>query len=180
MKYLCVFCGSRVGNQPEYAAAAREIGRGLVQRGWGLVYGGGHIGMMGALADTVLAAGGSVIGVIPRSLVERELAHPELEDLRIVGTMHERKAVMADLASAFLALPGGYGTLDELFEILTWAQLKFHDKPIGLLNTGGFYDSLLAWIDRALEADFLKPKYRQLLTMAADPETMLTQLLART
>jgi uncharacterized protein (TIGR00730 family) len=177
MNYLCVFCGSRPGNNAAFADAARDIGRGLVQRGWGLVYGGGHIGMMGVLADAVLASDGAVIGVIPRSMVERELAHPGLKDLRLVGTMHERKALMADLSSAFLALPGAYGTLDELFEILTWRQLKLHDKPIGLLNTAGYYDPLLTWIDRALEADFLKPKYRDLLIVDGDPQQILDDLL---
>ena len=178
MKHLCVFCGSRLGNSPAFAQAAAAIGRGLAKRGWGLVYGGGHIGMMGVLADAALAAGGAVVGVIPRGLVERELAHAQVTDLRIVGTMHERKALMADLTSAFLALPGAYGTLDELFEILTWAQLKLHNKSIGLLNCAGFFDPLLQWIEGALAADFLKEKYRDLLLVETEADAMLDRLLA--
>ncbi|HZY83935.1 MAG TPA: TIGR00730 family Rossman fold protein, partial [Gemmataceae bacterium] len=134
MKRVCVFCGSSSGTRPEYAAAARRFGAALAGRGLGLVYGGGHVGLMGALADAVLAAGGEVVGVIPQALVDRELAHGGLTELLVVNTMHERKALMADRADAFAALPGGFGTADELFEILTWAQLGLHAKPVGLLN----------------------------------------------
>src|SRR5712691_8058142 len=133
MKRLCVFCGSRTGAAPIYAEQTRELGEAMVRRGFGLVFGAGHIGLMGVLADAVRAEGGETTGVIPQSLVERELAHQQLTDLRIVESMHDRKALMAELSDAFLAIPGGYGTLDELFEILTWSQLKFHTKPIGLL-----------------------------------------------
>lgn len=176
MNYLCVFCGSAVGTNPNYAGAARALGRLLVQRGWGLVFGGGHIGLMGVAADAVLEAGGSVIGVIPQALVERELAHPRLTDLRIVGSMHERKALMADLSHAIVALPGGYGTADEMFEMLTWAQLKIHRKPIGLLNTDGFFTPLLAWLDRAVADGFIKPVYRQLLHVEHDVSRLLERV----
>ncbi|HEV3083366.1 MAG TPA: TIGR00730 family Rossman fold protein, partial [Gemmataceae bacterium] len=144
MTTVCVFCGSRSGGQPLYAAAARQLGISLVARGMDLVYGGGHVGLMGILADAVLRGGGEVVGVIPQALVERELAQEGLTRLEVVDTMHQRKAAMADLADAFAALPGGYGTADELFEILTWAQLGMHAKPIGLLNISGFFDPLLA------------------------------------
>lgn len=174
---LCVFCGSATGTNPSYAAEARRLGETLVRRGWGLVFGGGHIGLMGVVADTVLAAGGEVIGVIPRALVERELAHMRLSDLRIVESMHERKALMADLSAAFVALPGGYGTADELFEIVTWAQLKIHHKPIGLLNTQGFFDPLLAWVERAVADGFIKHKYRDLLRVESDVERLLDRVL---
>src|SRR5438105_253290 len=157
MKRLCIFCGSAIGTNSRYAADALNLGALLVQEGWGLVFGGGHIGLMGVLADAVLEAGGEVIGVIPQALVDRELAHSGLTELRIVSTMHERKALMADLSHAFAGLPGGYGTADEFFEILTWAQLGIHHKPIGLLNTAGFFDPLLAWIDRAVADGFIRP-----------------------
>jgi hypothetical protein len=178
MKCLCVFCGSAVGANPIYAEEARLLGKLLVRRGWGLVFGGGHIGLMGVLADTVLQAGGEVIGVIPQSLVDRELAHRGLTDLRVVGGMHERKALMADLSQAFVALPGGYGTADELFEMLTWAQLKMHHKPIGVLNTADFFDPLLAWIDRAVADGFIKPVYRRLITVENEVERLLDRILS--
>jgi uncharacterized protein (TIGR00730 family) len=177
MKRLCVFCGSATGSDPLHAAAARDFGTLLVRRGWGLVFGGGHIGLMGVLADAALAAGGEVIGVIPQALVDRELAHPRLADLRIVGSMHERKALMADLSHAFVALAGGYGTADELFEMLTWAQLHIHHKPIGLLNTADFFEPLLAWIDRAVAAGFIKPIHRNLVRVESDAERLLERLL---
>ena len=176
MKRLCVFCGSRTGAAPIYAEEARRLGSLMARRGIGLVFGAGHIGLMGVLADAVRAEGGETIGLIPQSLVERELAHQQLSDLRIVESMHERKALMAELSDAFLALPGGYGTLDELFEILTWAQLKFHTKPIGLLNTAGFFDPLLAWIDKAIAEDFVKAKNRELLIVENDVERMLERI----
>jgi uncharacterized protein (TIGR00730 family) len=170
MKRLCVFCGSRTGAAPIYAEQARLLGTAMVRRGVGLVFGAGHVGLMGVLADAVREQGGETIGVIPQALVERELAHQALTDLRVVESMHDRKALMAGLSDAFLALPGGYGTLDELFEILTWAQLRFHQKPIGLLNTAGFFDPLLAWIERAIAEDFVKAKNRELLMVENDVE----------
>lgn len=177
MKRLGVFCGSRTGSTPIYADEARRLGTLLARRGIGLVFGAGHIGLMGVLADAVRAGGGETIGVIPRSLLERELAHQQLTHLHVVESMHDRKALMAELSDAFLALPGGYGTLDEFFEILTWAQLKFHAKPIGLLNTAGFFDPLLAWIDRAVADDFVKPKNRELVIVETDVERMLDRLI---
>jgi uncharacterized protein (TIGR00730 family) len=176
---VCVFCGSRTGRLPVYQEQTRQLGKLLVARGLGLVYGGGHIGLMGVLADAVLQAGGEVIGVIPQSLVERELAHTGLSELRVVSTMHERKALMADLSDAFVALPGAYGTADEWFEILTWAQLGLHTKPIGLLNTAAFFDPLLAWLDRAVADGFLKPVHRQLLLEAPDPGVLLDKLFQK-
>jgi uncharacterized protein (TIGR00730 family) len=176
MNRLCVFCGSRTGAAPIYADETRRLGAALARRGIGLVFGAGHVGLMGVLADAVRANGGDTIGVIPKALVERELAHQSLTDLRIVESMHDRKALMAGLSDAFLALPGGYGTLDELFEILTWAQLRLHDKPIGLLNTAGFFDPLLAWIDRAIAEDFVKPRNRDLLIVDGDIDRMLERL----
>jgi len=177
MKRLCVFCGSSAGGQPGYAEAAREFGGLLARQGLGLVYGGGHVGLMGVLADAVLGGGGEVIGVIPQALVEREMAHPGLTELRVVGTMHQRKALMADLADGFAALPGGYGTGDELFEILTWAQLGLHTRPIGLLNTAGYFDALLAWLDQMVREQFLWPEHRRLLLTADSPAALLQLLL---
>ena len=177
MKRLCVFCGSRTGTAAIYADETRRLGMALARRGIGLVFGAGHIGLMGVLADAVRESGGNTIGVIPKALVERELAHQTLTDLRIVESMHDRKALMAGLSDAFLALPGGYGTLDELFEILTWAQLRFHDKPIGMLNVAGFFDPLLDWIDRAIAEDFVKPKNRELLIVDNDVDRMLDRLV---
>lgn len=177
MKRLCVFCGSRTGERAVYADAARQLGELLVQRGIGLVFGGGHIGLMGVLADTMLARGGEVVGVIPRALVDRELAHPAVKEMHIVESMHQRKAAMAELADAFAALPGGYGTGDELFEILTWAQLGIHGKPIALLNTAGFFDSLLAWLDHTVHEGFVKERHRGLLRVADEPERLLNVLV---
>jgi uncharacterized protein (TIGR00730 family) len=176
MKRLCVFCGSSMGNRQIYTESARRLGALLAARSIGLVYGGGHIGLMGILADAALQAGGEVIGVIPQSLKARELAHPGITELHVVETMHQRKALMADLADGFAALPGGFGTADELFEILTWAQLGLHVKPIGLLNPQGYFDSLLAWLDAAVTADFLKPNHRRLLMASDDPEQLLDLL----
>jgi uncharacterized protein (TIGR00730 family) len=178
MKRLCVFCGSKAGRRPLYRDAAQRLGALLAARRIGLVFGGGHIGLMGVLADAVLAGGGAVIGVIPRALVAKELAHPGVPDMRIVESMHSRKALMAELSDAFAALPGGYGTADELCEMLTWAQLGIHAKPIGLLNTAAFFDPLLAWLDHTVAEGFLKEKHRQLLHVADDPEQLLTNLLA--
>jgi uncharacterized protein (TIGR00730 family) len=177
MRRVCVFCGSSAGNRPEYADAARHLGAALVRRGLGLVYGGGHVGLMGVVADAVLRAGGEAIGVIPQALVERELAQAGLTRLEVVETMHQRKARMADLADAFVALPGGFGTGDELFEILTWSQLGLHAKPVGLLNVAGFFDPLRAWLDHMVGESFLKEEHRQLLLEADDPERLLDSLL---
>jgi uncharacterized protein (TIGR00730 family) len=177
MMRLCVFCGSSAGGRPEYAEAAREFGALLARRRLGLVYGGGHVGLMGVLADAVLGGGGEVIGVIPQALVDRELAHPGLTELRVVGTMHQRKSMMADLSEAFIALPGGYGTLDELFEILTWAQLGVHAKPIGLLNVGGFFDLLLAWARHAAAEGFMRQQHVALLHVSTEAEGLLDALL---
>ncbi len=176
--HLTVFCGSKHGQAPVFTEAARSLGRFLGQEGIGLVFGGGHIGLMGVIADAALAAGGEVIGVIPQSMVESELAHTQLTRLEIVQTMHERKARMAELGDAFLALPGGYGTLDELFEILTWAQLRLHQKPIGLANVAGYFQPLLQWIDQALEAGFLAGKHQKLLHVEAEPVLLARKLLS--
>jgi uncharacterized protein (TIGR00730 family) len=160
-----------------YADSARRFGELLAARGLALVYGGGHVGLMGVLADAVLRAGGEVVGVIPQAMVERELAQMNLTRLEVVDTMHQRKARMADLADGFAALPGGFGTGDELFEILTWAQLGLHTKPVGLLNAAGFFDPLLAWLDHAVREDFLKPKHRRLLLETDTPDALLDLLL---
>lgn len=178
MKRLCVFCGSQQGLDPFYAEATRSLGRAMAKHRIELVFGAGHIGLMGVLADAVLDAGGRAIGVIPQALVDRELAHRGLSDLHIVTGMHERKALMAALSDAFLALPGGYGTADETFEILTWAQLKLHHKPVGLLNLKGFFDPLLAWIEHTIAEGFLKAKYRDFLIVEDDAVAMLDRLSA--
>ncbi len=177
MRRICVFCGSNVGGRPEYADAARRFGELLAGRGLGLVYGGGNVGLMGVVADAALGACGEVIGVIPEALKARELAHAGLTALHVVASMHERKARMADLADGFAALPGGYGTLDELFEILTWAQLGIHARPVGLLNTAGFFDPLLAALDVMVRERFVKPKHRERLRVADTPEQLLDLLL---
>jgi uncharacterized protein (TIGR00730 family) len=174
---LCVFCGSNSGIAAEYSKAAAALGRLIASRGLSLVYGGSNVGLMGVLADAVLANGGSVTGVIPRSLVEREVAHPGLTDLRIVETMHERKALMADLADAFIAMPGGFGTFDELCEILTWAQLGLHTKPVGLLNTLGYWDPFLKFLDHAVEAGFLRRTHRQLVEVRHEAAELLDVIL---
>ncbi len=176
LQRICVYCGSNTGADPAYAHAARELGALLARRGLGLVYGGGRVGLMGAIADAALAAGGSVIGVIPEALVKMEVAHHGLTELRVVKSMHERKALMVDLADAFIALPGGYGTLEEFCEVLTWAQLGLHNKPHGLLNTCGYYDSLLGFLDHAVAANFIRPAHRQLVHTADQPEPLLDLL----
>jgi hypothetical protein len=174
---VCVFCGSSSGADPVYREAASHLGAEIARRGLELVYGAGDVGLMGVLADAALEAGGRVFGVIPQALVEREVAHRGLSELRVVGTMHERKALMADRAGAFVALPGGFGTLDELFEILTWAQLGIHRKPVGLLNVNGFFDPLLAWMDRCVAEGFLRPQHRQLLLVGREPGRLLDAVL---
>nr|MBI3613672.1 TIGR00730 family Rossman fold protein [Nitrospirota bacterium] len=178
MKRICVFCGSREGTGPAYAAAARALGGLLAGEGIGLVYGGGGIGLMKLLADAVLDAGGNVTGVIPHALTIQEIAHPRVTDLRVVGSMHERKALMAELSDAFIALPGGYGTLEEFCEVVTWAQLGLHRKPCGLLNVAGFYDPLLAQLDRQVAEGFLSPTMRTLVIEAKEPGQLLTALKA--
>ncbi|MBX3439226.1 MAG: TIGR00730 family Rossman fold protein [Planctomycetaceae bacterium] len=176
VKSVCVYCGSSIGARDEYTRAARELGRLLAQQGLRTVYGAGNIGLMGELADAVLDAGGEIIGVIPEALVARELAHSGVTDLRIVHSMHERKALMADLSDAFIALPGGFGTFEELCEMLTWVQLGIHSKPCGLLNVAGYFDPLIAMFDRAVDERFLRPQHRALLQVATDPTELLDRL----
>ena len=176
MKRIAVYCGSHAGARPEYAAAAQALGALLAREKIELVYGGGRIGLMGAVADAVLHHGGHVIGVIPEKLVIKEVVHEKLPDLRVVKTMHERKALMAELADGFIALPGGFGTFEELFEVLTWSQLGWHAKPFGLLNTGGFYRPLLEFLDHATREGFLRPPHRALVLVEADAEKLLQRL----
>jgi len=163
MRRVCVFCGSSCGSHPEYRKAIEDLGRELVRRGIGLVYGGGNVGLMGALADAVLKAGGEAIGVIPRNLMAKEVGHKGLTKLHVVGSMHERKALMADLSDAFVAMPGGFGTMEEFCEVLTWSQLGLHAKPCGILNVLGYYSPLLAMFDHAVEQQFLRPENRALV-----------------
>jgi len=178
MKSIGVFCGSNHGARPAYTAAAQELGRVLARRGIRLVYGGGHVGLMGALATAALEAGGQVTGVITGALEDRELAHPGVTDMRIVATLAERKALMAELADAFIILPGGYGTLDELFEVLVWAQFRTHTKPCGLLNVAGYYDPLVAWLDRAARERFVREEHRAMVQVEADAEALLARFEA--
>jgi uncharacterized protein (TIGR00730 family) len=173
---LCVFCGSRQGLDPAYTKAARSLGTMLAEANIRLVFGGGHVGLMGVISNAALDAGGDVIGVIPRSLVERELAHAGLTDLRIVGSMHERKALMSDLSEGFITLPGGTGTLEEFFEVLTWAQLGEHEKPCGLLNVAGYYDPLLTVFDQMVNRGFLSEPNRDLVLVESEPERLLQRL----
>lgn len=176
MKRICVFCGAADGRRPAYRQAAATVGRALAEHNIGLVYGGGKLGLMGAVADACLAAGGEVVGVIPQSLVERELAHPGATTMHIVGSLHERKALMADLSDAFITLPGGMGTLEEVCEVLSWAQLGLYRKPCGLLNVDGFYDHLIAQLDHALAEGFLAPQSRALVVEEQDPLRLLDRL----
>ncbi len=178
MKRICVYCGSSVGARPEYVEAARALGSVMVARGLGLVYGGGNIGLMNVVARQLLEGGGAVIGVIPKDLLNRGLALREVTELRVVDTMHTRKATMASLADAFVALPGGLGTIEELFEIWTWAQLGIHAKPCGLLNTCGYFDPLLRFIDHAVAERFIEPLNRDLLLVDTAPEALLEKLAA--
>jgi uncharacterized protein (TIGR00730 family) len=178
MNAVCVFCGSASGRNPAYAAAARELGQELVRRGLTLIYGGGRVGLMGEVATAVTRAGGSVVGVIPHSLSEKEIAYGDATELIVTSTMHARKALMADRADAFLALPGGFGTCDELFEILTWAQLGIHRKPIGLLNVAGFFTPLLGWLDHVVNEGLLKAKHRAVLLVADTAAELLDKLAA--
>lgn len=176
IRSICVYCGSSSRAREEYFEATRATGRALVSNGLGLVYGGAKVGLMGVVADTVLAAGGRAVGVIPRALVEKEVAHTGLTELHIVESMHDRKALMAELAGGFLALPGGFGTLDELFEALTWGQLKFHEKPIGLLNISGYFDGLLEFCGRAVQDGFIHPAHRDMIHVGTDPALLLAQM----
>jgi uncharacterized protein (TIGR00730 family) len=173
---ICVFCGSSSGADPAYLDSARDFGREAVKRGLRVVYGGAGVGLMGALADSVLDAGGEIIGVMPRSLVEREVAHTGLSDLRVVESMHERKATMAALSDAFVALPGGLGTLEELFEVWTWGMLGLHAKPYGLLDVAGYYRPLTEFLDHAVAQGFVRPAQRAELQVHGDPRTLLTML----
>jgi uncharacterized protein (TIGR00730 family) len=176
LRRLCVFCGASAGHQPVYAEIAQSVGRLLSKRRIELVYGGGNVGLMGALATACLNAGGRVIGVIPQLLVDREVAHAQLSELRVVASMHERKFLMADLSDAFLMLPGGFGTWEEFFEILTWSQLGIMRKPCAVLNVGGYYDPLLEMADRAVAEGFVRHAYRDLLLSDTDPERILDRL----
>ena len=174
---LCVYCGSRSGNSPEFAALAREVGTWIGRHGGQLVYGGGHNGLMGILADAALAAGARVIGVIPKALVEKEWAHTGCTELHVVENMHERKRIMAEHADAFLALPGGIGTLEEFFEVWTWRQLGYHDKPVGLLNLGGFYDSLLSFLGSAVASGFMNEWQMGLIRTGSDAQGLMAELV---
>jgi uncharacterized protein (TIGR00730 family) len=173
LERVCVFCGSSPGARPVYVQAARHLGRILARRGSTLVYGGARVGTMGQLAQAALDGGGHVIGVIPRALVEREVAHTGLPDLRVVESMHERKALMADLSDAFIALPGGLGTIEELFEVLCWSQLGLHSKPCGLLNVDGYYDQLSAFLDHMVDQQFVRASHRELVVIEQDAENLL-------
>jgi hypothetical protein len=176
IRRLCVFCGAQTGHDPEYAEVAREVARAIVTAGYGVVYGGGRIGLMGVLADAALEAGGDVIGVIPESLAVSEVAHSGLTTLHVVSSMHERKALMAELSGGFIALPGGFGTMDEFCEILTWRQLGLHDKPIGLLNALGYYDRLLELFDEMKNQGFVAERTRALFVEATTPGHLLERM----
>ena len=176
IRRVCIFCGSQRGRDPRFAQAARELAQAAVGRGWGVVFGGGQVGLMGTVADQVLALGGELIGVIPRSLATRELAHPRATTMHVVENMHQRKALMAQLADAFVALPGGYGTLEELMEVITWAQLGIHRKPIGVLNTLGYYDPWQEMIHQAVKQGFLHPEYLRVFVVEKEPQALLAQL----
>jgi uncharacterized protein (TIGR00730 family) len=170
---LCVFTGSSPGGHPDYAEAAGELGRALADQGIGLVYGGASVGLMGVVADAAMDAGGEVVGVTPQALVDREIAHPRVRDLRVVGSMHERKALMAELADGFIALPGGMGTLEELFEVYTWTQLGLHSKPLGLLDVRGYYERLAAFLDHAVAERFVTAEHREMLVVEERAEAMI-------
>ena len=179
LRRVCIFCGSSTGVRPEYRAAAEEIAVQLAKRNVGIVFGGGCIGLMGVVADTALAHGAHVIGVIPSAMVAREIAHRGLPDLRVVASMHERKALMASLSDAFIALPGGFGTFEEFCEVVTWTQLGLHRKPCGLLNVAGYYDPLVGLFDRAVADGFIRPENRHIVVADSDPEALIERLVAR-
>ena len=174
---LCIFCGSSAGRHPAFADATRALARELTRRGIEIVYGGGNVGLMGVVADAALAAGGRVTGVIPHGLVSRELAHQGLTELHVVQSMHERKALMAELSDGFIALPGGFGTLEEFCEVVTWTQLGIHQKPCGLLNVDGYYDGLLSFLAQALQEQFLRPTHFEIVVSSDDPQDLLERLL---
>lgn len=176
MERLCVFCGSSKGSRPEYVEAARRMGEELARREIGLVYGGGRVGLMGAVADAALGAGGKVIGVMPDALVSKEIGHEGLTELHIVGSMHERKKLMADLSDGFVALPGGYGTLEEFLEVLSWAQLSIHDKPCALLDVAGYWKPLTSFFDRTVAEGFVRPDHRALVLTGEDPGGLLDRM----
>ena len=178
MRRLCVFCGSSPGARPAYGEAAEELGRLLVAEGIGLVYGGGKVGLMGRLADAVLAEGGEAIGVMPEALVAKEIGHPGLDDMRVVGSMHERKALMADLSDAFVALPGGLGTVEELFEVYTWSQLGLHLKPCALLDVEGYYEGIATFLSHAVQERFVRPDHREMLIVERAPRLLVERLRA--
>ncbi|MGO4707060.1 TIGR00730 family Rossman fold protein [Microvirga sp. 2MCAF38] len=175
---LCVFCGSSPGRDPIYLQAARDLGIALAQNGIDLVYGGASVGLMGAVADAALAEGGNVIGVMPQALVDKEIAHSGLTELKVVGSMHERKALMAELADGFIALPGGIGTFEELFEVWTWAQLGYHKKPCAIFNAGGFYDKLTDFLDEVTANGFVKPIHRAILIVKDEPAALIDAIKA--
>ncbi|MEL7233944.1 MAG: TIGR00730 family Rossman fold protein, partial [Chloroflexota bacterium] len=178
MKRICVFCGARPGNSDIYEVAAMRLGKTLADRKLDLVYGGGKVGLMGTVADAVLNNGGSVIGVMPQALVDKEIQHTALTELHVVSSMFERKAMMAKLADGFIAMPGGFGTIDEYVEMLTWTQLGFHDKPSGLLNVNGFFDKMLAFFEHQIQEGFIEPRQRGMLLVESDPEKLLRQMAA--
>ena len=178
MRRVCVYAGSNPGSHPAYADGARALARVMAERGIGLVYGGGRVGLMGVLADTMLEAGGEAIGVMPQALIDREIGHRALTELRVVDSMHERKALMAELADAFVAVPGGIGTLEELIEVYTWSQLGIHRKACGVLNVRGYYDHLAAQLDHAVHEGFLRPQHRAVLSVASEPAELLDRLAA--
>jgi uncharacterized protein (TIGR00730 family) len=174
---LCVYCGSRPGSDPAFSEAAKAVGDWIGRHGGQLVYGGGHNGLMGQLADATLASGGRVVGIIPKALVEREWAHKGCTELHVVDTMHERKRMMAERADAFLALPGGIGTFEEFFEVWTWRQLGYHDKPVGLLNVNGYYDGLLAFMAHGVESQFMGPWQMELIRVGSEWQRLLPELV---
>ena len=178
MQSVCVYCGSSPGADPAFAIAAARVGRALAASGRTLVTGGGRVGLMGTVADAALAAGGRVVGVIPRAIAHKEIAHPGLTELHVVGSMHERKALMAELSDGFVALPGGIGTLEELFETWTWGQLGMHAKPYGLLDVAGFYSPLLTFLDQLVSQRFVRPEHRALLHVSVDIEELLDRMTA--
>ncbi len=178
MKTICVYCGSSPGILPDYRESARKLGYEMASRGLGLVYGGASIGVMGAVADAVLERGGTVTGVIPKSLATREVSHGGLDELIVVSSMHERKAKMAELSDGFIALPGGWGTIEEIFEMLTWAQLGFHEKPCGLLNVAAYFDHLFAFIEHSIEHQFVKQAHRPMIMMDDTPGALLDRFAA--
>jgi uncharacterized protein (TIGR00730 family) len=178
VRRVCVYAGSNPGSDPAYAESAAAFAATMAERGIGLVYGGGGVGLMGVLADTILAHGGEAIGVMPQALIDREIGHPGLTELKVVGSMHERKALMAELSDAFVAVPGGIGTLEELIEVYTWSQLGIHEKACGVLNVKGYYDHLAALLDHAVAEGFLRPQHRAVLSVASEPAELLDRLAA--